>query len=149
MCISNRLPGNSRYHTLKTAVLEVISPSRGFLVTWLSSQTSLSYFFSLQEIRTLQMLWTIFPKLWLLKMTLLGLPPHPWQCPSVQQTFPTHQVIECLLMLGWAVLTFVLYLPFLNVAHWSGWEGRVRCHHNEHWFWQVYPSLCLSSCVSP
>lgn len=56
MCISNRLPGNSRYHTLKTAVLEVISPSRGFLVTWLSSQTSLSYFFSLQEIRTLQML---------------------------------------------------------------------------------------------
>lgn len=90
--------------------------------------------FSLHEVRILQKLWTIFPKLRLLKMTLLGLLPRPWH------VCPTYQFIECFQMLGWDVLTFVFHLTFLNITYWSRWEGWFRCHHSEHW--QMYPSLC-------
>lgn len=71
MCISTKFPGSSGNHTLRTTVLEAISSSPGFQVLWQSTH-QLKFLFSLQEIRILWKLWTIFPKLRLLKMTLLG-----------------------------------------------------------------------------
>lgn len=92
---------------------------------------------------------SIFPKLRFPKMNLLGLSPYPWECaPSIQCAFPTYQSIECFLMLGWDVPTVVFHLTFLNITYWSRWEGWFRCYHNEHWFWQTYPSGSLPMCFS-
>lgn len=63
--------------------------------------------------------------------------------------FPSHQLNHCFLMLWWDLLTFVLHLTFLNATHRSGWEGWLGRHHDEHWFWQMYPSLCPSPGVAP
>lgn len=146
MCISNREFWEPRFEK---------HCFRGHLtISWFSGNVAahlnqLKFLFSLQEVRISQKLWTIFPKLRLLKMTLLGLLPHPWHCLSVHCACPTYQFIECFQMLGWDVLTFVFHLTFLNITYWSRWEGWFRCHHSEHWFWQMYPSLCPSPCVSP
>lgn len=127
----------------------------GYLaIPWLPGNVAvhldqLQFLFSLWQIRILQKLWAVFPKLRLPKMTLLGLPSYPWQSPSIQRAFPTHHLSHYFLMLGWDVLTFVFHLTFLNVTHWSRWEGWFRCHHDEHWFWEMYPSLCPPPCVSP
>lgn len=95
----------------------------GYLaIPWLPGNVAvhldqLQFLFSLWQIRILQKLWAVFPKLRLPKMTLLGLPSYPWQSPSIQHAFPTHHLSHYFLMLGWDVLTlFSIWLSLTSLT---------------------------------